>query len=270
MAILTIITTSYHFFCDFNGTLVVLDIIFHHANVGPFIGKQLIMRLVTSNPSPEYISRIAQVFNNNGAGVRGDLQAVVKAILLDPEARTSTSNHFGKLKEPLIRLTHLWRAFNASKRSMNGYDAFHYNKPEKQLSQAPMRARSVFNFFRPDFSPHGEIKSLGLVAPEFLIVSESRLQKADDAFINFAVNGSFDQSNPIILDLADELVLVEETEKLINHLDLLLTTGSMSSELRQVLLSYVNSNRREINDDEQLIRNLIALIISSAEYSIQR
>ena len=247
-----------------------LDIIFHHANVGPFISKQLIMRLVTSNPSPDYVSRVTQVFNNNGVGIRGDLRAVVKAILLDPEARTSTSNHFGKLKEPLIRLTHLWRAFNASTRSMNGYDAFHYNKPEQQLSQAPMRAPSVFNFFRPDFSPHGEIKSLGLVAPEFLIVSESRLQKADDAYINFAVNGSFDESDPIILDLADELALVEEPEKLIGHLDLLLTTGSMSSELRQILLSYFNSNRLENNGDEQLIRNLIALIISSAEYSIQR
>ena len=249
---------------------LALDTVFNHPNVGPFIGKQLIMRLVTSNPSRDYVSRVAQVFNNNGAGIRGDLQAVVKAILLDPEARTSRENHFGKLKEPLIRLTHLWRAFNATRRLMNNYEAFHYQRPEKQLSQAPMRAPSVFNFFRPDFSPHGEIKSHGLVAPEFQIISESRLQIADDAFIRFTVKGGFDASNPINLDLANELALLDEPEKLIEHLDLLLTTGSMSNELRQILLSYINSNRLETSDDVQLVQNLIALIISSAEYSIQR
>ena len=252
---------------------LALDSIFQHPNVGPFIGKQLIMRLVTSNPSPAYVSRVAQIFNNNGEGVRGDLQATVKAIFLDQEARRSEVIHFGKLKEPLIRLTHFWRAFNASTsnnvRTYADYDAFHHYRPERQLSQAPMHAPSVFNFYKPDFSPHGLIKSLGLVAPEFQITSQSKLQALDQAFFNYTLYGGYNIYNPIDLDLSIEMALVEEPEKLISHLDLLLNMGNMSNGLKQILLNYYISNRLEINDN-QLIRNIIALIISSAEYSIQK
>ena len=87
--------------------------VFQHPNVGPFIGKQLIQRLVTSNPSNDYIQHVAQAFNDNGAGVRGDLRAVVRAVLLDPEARDvhPPSDNFGKFREPLLRLSHLRRAF---------------------------------------------------------------------------------------------------------------------------------------------------------------
>ncbi|MCF6204669.1 MAG: DUF1800 domain-containing protein, partial [Methylococcaceae bacterium] len=254
---------------------LALDTIFNHPNVGPFIGKQLIMRLVTSNPSPAYVARVAQTFNNNGEGIRGDLKAVVKSILLDKEARTSKTNYFGKLKEPLIRLTHLWRAFNASRRSKSAprranYKAFHYYNPERQLYQAPMRAPSVFNFFRPDFSPYGKIKSQGLIAPEFKIISESKLQNADDTFIKFVTRGGFNINDPISLNLDYEVALIDEPEKVIDHLDLLLTSGNMSNELRQILLKYLNSNRLRINDDKKTIQRLISLIISSAEYSIQR
>ncbi len=254
---------------------LALDIIFNHPNVGPFIGKQLIMRLVTSNPSLGYVSRITEVFNNNGNGKRGDLQAVVKAILLDPEARDSRSIKFGKLKEPLIRLTHLWRAFHASPRKKIApknakYLAFHYYNPEQQLSQAPLRSPSVFNFFRPDFSPLGKIKTEGLVAPEFNITSESRLQKSDDAFIRFAIDGGYRRSDPVNLDLTDELVMIENPEELIDYLDVLLTSGNMSTGLKNILLNYLSNNRINTDNDEKIIRNIIALIISSAEYSIQR
>lgn len=200
---------------------LALDTIFNHPNVGPFIGKQLIMRLDTSNPSPAYVARVAQTFNDNGEGVRGDLKVVIKAILLDKEARTSKASHFGKLKEPLIRLTHLWRAFNASPSSEGiddhvKYQAFHYHKPERQLFQAPMRAPSVFNFFRPDFSPHGKIKSQKLVAPEFKISTESKLQYIDDTFIRFVTRGGFNEKDPVKFDLSKELALtlkIRETER---------------------------------------------------------
>jgi len=254
---------------------LALDIIFNHPNVGPFIGKQLIMRLVTSNPSPGYISRITEVFNKNSNGERGDLQAVVKAILLDPEARNSKSITFGKLKEPLIRLAHLWRAFQASQRQKiapknANYLAFHYYKPEQQLSQAPLRSPSVFNFFRPDFSPPGKIKTEGLVAPEFKITSESKLQKADDTFIRFATVGGFKKSDPVKLNLTTELAMIENPEEIIEYLDILLTSGNMSSGLKNILLNYLSSNRTDTNNDEKIIRDIIALIISSAEYSIQQ
>lgn len=255
-----------------------LDIIFNHPNVGPFISKQLIMRLVTSNPSPTYVARVANIFNNNGQGVRGDLKAVTKAILLDQEARSAPSNHFGKLREPLLRLTHLWRAFKASGGLATenwipdfvNYQAFHYYWPESEFSQAPMRSPSVFNFFRPDFSPAGKIKTAGLIAPEFQITSESRLQNLYEALIDLTSYDGFDKYVPAALDLSAETALANNPGQLINHLDLLLTSGGMSSKLRQILVNYINTNRTKINDDERLSRDLIILIMTSAEYSIQR
>jgi hypothetical protein len=148
--------------------------------------------------------------------------------------------------------------------------AFHYYKPEQQLSQAPLRSPSVFNFFRPDFSPLGKIKEQGLVAPEFKISSESRLQKLDDTFINFATVGGFKRTDPVKLDLTDEVAMIDNPEEFIEYLDVLLTSGSMSTGLKKILLKYLSSNRIDTNDDEKIVRNIIALIISSAEYSIQR
>ena len=151
-----------------------LDTLFNHPNVGPFIGKQLIQRLVTSNPSPAYVRRVAQVFNNNGSGVRGDLFAVAKAILLDEEARnghTTDPENFGKLREPIIRLVHLWRVFEAR----DGRNRYGYRFPEEEFGQAPLRSPSVFNFFRPTFSPVGALRNAGLLAPEFQITNETTI-----------------------------------------------------------------------------------------------
>ena len=86
---------------------MALDALFNHPNVGPFIGRQLIQRLTTSNPSPAYVARVAAVFANNGKGVRGDMAAVVRAILLDAEARQQPDGGFGKLREPILRVTQL-------------------------------------------------------------------------------------------------------------------------------------------------------------------
>ncbi len=257
---------------------LALDTLFNHPNVGPFICKQLEIRLVTSNPSPAYVARCARSFNNNGQGVRGDMQAVVKTILLDPEARSSTTNQFGKLREPLLRVTHLWRAFKASggitknRRASKfvNYKAFHYFEPGKELSQAPMRSSSVFNFFRPDFSPPGKIKEAGLIAPEFQITSESRLQKLNQVLIDLISKDGLRNRVTAKLNLSTETALLDDPLKLVEHLDLLLTSGSMSNELKEILLKYLNTNRSKISDDNKLVQNLIILISTSAEYSIQR
>ena len=256
---------------------LALDTLFNHPNVGPFIGKQLIIKLVTSNPTPGYVARVAKAFNNNGQGVRGDMQAVIKTILLDPEARSSTTNQFGKLREPLLRVTHLWRAFNASggkttnRRASKfvNYEGLHYYDPEKQLSQAAMRSPSVFNFFPPDFSPSGKIKNAKLNAPEFQITSESRLQKLNQAIIDLTSKNS---NNYVTakLNLSTEIALINDPAKLVDHLDLLLTYGSMSDGLRQILFKYIDTNRSKISDDNKLVQDLIILISTSAEYSIQR
>ena len=148
---------------------MALDNIFNHPNVGPFIAIRLIQRLVTSNPSPGYVSRVASVFNNNGFGERGDLGAVVKAILLDDEARPAMHMEIdGKIKEPLLRLTQLWRAYNAQSQS----GVFPLFPAYIIFGQGPLQASHVFNFFSPFYAPPGEIRNSGLVAPELQIATE--------------------------------------------------------------------------------------------------
>jgi len=139
-----------------------LDNIFNHQNVAPFVSKQLIQRLVTSNPTPAYVERVASVFNDNGQGVRGDLAAVIRSILLDDEALTAADRLGGaKLKEPLLRLTQLWRAFDAV--GVNGL--FRYSHPEWDFGQRPYGSPSVFNFFSPAYAQPGPIAAMGLVSP---------------------------------------------------------------------------------------------------------
>ncbi len=155
---------------------VALDTIYAHPNVGPFIARRLIQRLVASAPSPDYVRRVAAVFNNNGQGVRGDLKAVVRAILLDNEARSPTrakDPQFGKVKEPVLRLTAFLRAFGVQSDSgvvlMTMTD-----DPGLTLAQTPLRSPSVFNFYRPGFvPPGGELAALGMTAPEMQITDET-------------------------------------------------------------------------------------------------
>ena len=157
-----------------------LDNIFNHANVGPFMATQLIKRLVTSNPSPAYVGRIAAVFNDNGSGVRGDIKAVVRALLLDAEARAIPGfAAYGKLREPVLRLSHLWRAFNI-RPGLSSSSRGEYNTPSPQMmdldsvtGQAVLKSPSVFNFFTPYFSPAGPVARQNLVAPEFELFTES-------------------------------------------------------------------------------------------------
>jgi uncharacterized protein (DUF1800 family) len=153
-----------------------IDTLFAHPNVGPFIGRQLIQRLVTSSPSPAYVARVAAVFNNNGAGVRGDMKAVVRAIVLDDEARSASvaaSPQYGKLREPVLRLTAFLRAYGVKSDSgkvlMTTTD-----DPGLTLAQTPLRSPSVFNFFRPGYvPPGGEAAAAGMTLPEMQITNEA-------------------------------------------------------------------------------------------------
>ncbi len=151
-----------------------LDTIFQHPNVGPFIGRQLIQRLVTSNPSPAFVARIASVFNNNGSGVRGDMRAVVQAILMDPEARnTPTALHAGRLVEPMVRLLAWARAFGVTTPT-GAWTVGDHSDPSTRLGQSPLRSSSVFNFFRPGYvPPNTALGAAGLVAPELQITHET-------------------------------------------------------------------------------------------------
>ena len=152
---------------------MALDNIFFHPNVGPFVSKQLIQHLVTSDPTPAYVARVATVFNNNGYGVRGDLKAVVRAILTDPEARGDVKNdpNYGYLKEPVLHVTNILRQFNA--RAANGVAGSQsdgvINPLIIQIGQDVFRAPSVFNYYPPDYV----VPVSGILGPEFFLLTTS-------------------------------------------------------------------------------------------------
>ncbi len=197
-----------------------LDIIFNHQNVGPHVAKHLIMRMVTSNPSAEYIERVAQVFNDNGSSVRGDLKAVVKAVLTDDEARGNeykTNKNFGKAKETLLAWTQFLRAFDVKpidgwKSRDNATMTNTYNFPwlESTLGQAPLRSDTVFNFFSPDFVPaNAHFSENCMVAPDLQIQSDTILIK----FNNLISNAFHMQEKNKIIDKGDNLTSFGNSRK---------------------------------------------------------
>ncbi len=212
-----------------------LDNIFEHGNVAPFVSRQLIQRLVTANPSPDYVRRVAGVFADNGNGVRGDLGAVVRAIVLDPDARDEpVSDASGKLTEPLLRLVSVWRAYDAA--AQNGRFGFFY--PEYFFSQAPLRSPSVFNFFSPDFSPTGEISDRGLVSPEMQITHEATAAGVNDylGFVIFLRNSGWQDlgRDAIIIDIDAEIAMADDVDVLVEEVAQKLLGGRISPSLRSM------------------------------------
>ncbi len=246
-----------------------LDNIFNHSNVGPFIAIRLIQRLVTSNPSPGYVRRVAEVFNNNGAGVRGDLGAVVKTILLDPEAYSSMPMEIdGKLKEPLLRLTQLWKAYNATSSS----GRFPLNGSYILFGQGPLQSPSVFNFFSPFFAPPGEIRDSSLVAPELEIATEYQ----NTLFTNymfyqvFALNQTNDtlEEDDVYINFGEEMAIAGNIDALIDMVANKLLAGEMSSTLRQEITGMLE----RIPEADTAVRaaETIYFVVTSPEYAYQR
>ncbi len=261
-----------------------MDNIFNHPNVGPFISRQLIQRLVTSNPSPAYINRVASVFNNNGQGIRGDLKATIAAILLDPEAitRQADATSSGKLREPLLRLTHLWRAFGATKikharRNSNcqGSDVYAsggvpFDATISGFGQEILGAPSVFNFFLPSFAPQGAVSNAGLVAPEFQIFTERNILSTTTRLNNLVKSKRIFTSNSV-LKLNDEKIWAEDPELMLDKLNLILMNGEMSAELRETIMAHLNTAPFPINENLLVkLEDAIVLIINSPDYLIQK
>jgi uncharacterized protein (DUF1800 family) len=261
-----------------------LDNLFNHPNVGPFIARRLIQRLVTSNPTPEYINRVANAFNDNGSGVRGDMKAVIKAILLDEEARdcSMVSDPFaGMLREPITRYTQLCRAFNAYSNAgtfRNDMDDF-YNL----VFQRPLGSPSVFNFFQPDYQPIGPIDDADMFAPEFQITNSvtilgyaNRLHdwimKTNQVmeYRDFFSGETNDDDRRVNLELTDELNLEEVSEigALVERLNIILVGGAMTSATRTMITEALES----IPEDEWEIRVRMAiwLVMISPDYLILR
>lgn len=227
-----------------------LDSLFNHPNVGPFIGRRLIQRLVTSNPSPEYIARVAGAFNNNGAGARGDLKAVVRAVLLDPEARASTrAPYFGKMREPVIRFANILRVMNA--KSKTGHTDIHeLDNIDNGLGQSPLLAPSVFNFFTPDFRNPGAITDAGLFSPEFQITNETSVVGMLNFFANLMKSGGYGSGdNRVALDFGKYDAVAADAGMLIDHFNLLFMNSAMTPATRTSFLRALNAidpkNRKE-------------------------
>jgi uncharacterized protein (DUF1800 family) len=246
-----------------------LDNIFEHPNVAPFIAAQLIKRLTTSNPSPQYIERMAQVFENNGGGVRGDLGAVVKAILLDAEARPQLPGDIdGKMKEPLLRVTQLWRAYNATSATgryplVGAYILF---------GQGPLQSPSVFNFFSPSYAPPGEIADSGLVAPELGIATEYQNTLLtnfmfNQAFVRNSENGEL-EPDAVFIDIGAELAVAGDMDALIDMVADKLLAGQISPTLRTEITGMVE--RIPASDAALRAAETIYLVTTSPEFAAQR
>jgi len=248
----------------------VLDHLANHANTGPFLGRQLIQRLVTSNPSLAYVARIAAVWANDGTGARGNLGAVVRAILLDDEAMHGAENApatFGKLKEPLLRQAQIWRAFGGHPK----VDQFGLYNPEQPFGEAMLRADTVFNFFRPDHEPLGELAALDLQAPEFQILNHSTITRTANQFNRCVVrwqvgNAGNAEDYSILCDFRNELAVAADANALLARLDRILLAGSMPASLQQILLAHL----AQVSDPLQRVQDAIWLIVTSPQYAVQK
>ena len=280
-----------------------LNNIYGHPNVAPFISKQLIQRLVTSNPSPAYVQRVATVFDSNRASAT-QLQSVVQAILLDPEARYGqwhSPDTFGKLREPLLALTHLWRGMAAQHWCGNNLAGANYANAYRYagyatawstggtqwqgIAQAPQDAFTVFNFFKPGFLPPGEMSTRGLLGPEFQLQTDSVIALSANTFRGFFIDpdlsDSCDPNNDTIgevkINHAQDLALAGggsggPSDALVDAYNHRFMSGQMSPFMRQTLIGYLNNidSSWGANWQMQRIDRALYLIFTSPEYMIQK
>lgn len=248
-----------------------LDNIFNHPNVGPFIGRQLIQRFVTSNPSPAYIGRVAAAFNNNGSGVRGDLKAVLTAVLTDPEARSLTSisaPSWGKQREPVIRFANFLRGLNAT--SPTGRNKIWYlDDADEGLGQSPLLAPSVFNFFSPNYRQPGPLATANLVAPEFQITTETSMVGQLNFFAKLVKNAAYGSGDTkLTLNLDALNTLAADPVKLVDALNLQFMNGLMTDSTRAVMLTKLAALPASKPVDRT--KAALTLLALSPEFAIQK
>jgi uncharacterized protein (DUF1800 family) len=257
-----------------------LDTLYNHPNLPAFFSKQMIVHMVTSNPSPAYVNRVAQVFKNDGTGVRGNLQAVITAILLDPEARdsaTDTGNpQYGKVREALLRYTEWARAFTAQSRT-GSFDNGSTEDPIWGLGEMWQRSPTVFNWFSPLYTPpNSTISTDGLLAPEMQMTNVSTVV----GFINYLQNsiGSSATGGPdIFSSYATEMSLAATPDQLLDRINLLLMSGQMSSALYNQILGAITSIPIPSGDQNAInaallsrVQTAIYLTVASPDYAAQQ
>lgn len=268
-----------------------LDNLANHPNVGPFLGRHLIQRLVTSNPSRAYVQRVANVFNNNGQNVRGDLRAVVRAVLLDPEARDislAAGEEYGKVKEPMLRLTAVWRAFDAQGQAVAGPGGattrplLRNRGAGPEMGQTVLSSPSVFNFYRPNHQPPGELRRRGLFAPELQILNEATAMTTynhlhgrlfqmdrDDTTLATTTDNPYFYTARFRLDLSEEKALALAPGALADRLNLLLMAGRMSPAMRDILVESASATSMADGGGDR-VEDMVFLIASSSQFAVQR
>ena len=266
-----------------------LDYLFNHPNTAPFISRQLIQRFVTSHPSPEYIERVATVFDNNGSNVRGDLAAVIRAILLDDEARVPPADPaapYGKLREPLLRLTATWRAFGVTAPAANaaGEVLMGIRSPQDSFAQRALGAPTVFNFYEPDYLPPGELGAAGVYAPEFQIANETTAMTSANEQWNrlwagySTSSGAFtlptDRAYHVISDLTPLVSGANSTgpnayNLFLDEINVRMFYGTMSAATRTTLRNFMVFSLPGVNDNIKVL-STVHLALMSPEFLVQR
>ena len=260
---------------SFNGCLdslnQALDVLFNHPNMPPFVCRQLIQRMVTSNPSPAYVGRVASAFINNGSGVRGDMKAVIRQILLDDEARNpevANAPGFGKLREPVMRFLNWARGFDARSPSGN-WDIGNLSSPVTGLGQSPMHSPSAFNFFRPGYVPPlSALSAAGLVGPEFQITNESTVS----SYVNFMQRVVSGQGLGDVRANYDRLTAIAgDSTALLSEINLVLAGGQVSASTvgaLKVALDTISANSESGRLNR--VQAALVLVLASPEYIVQK
>lgn len=253
------------------GLTQALDAIFAHANVAPFFSRQLIQRLVTSNPSGAYVTRVATVFNDNGSGVKGDLKAVIKAVLLDDEARSASAAAtagYGKLREPILRFTAWARAYGVSS-ATNAWAIGNTSDPATRLAQSPLRSPSVFNFFRPGYvPPNTAFDATEMVAPEFQIANESSVV----GYINYLQRAVAGQSvGDVVADYTTLLAVADDANALFAEINLVLAANRLSAVTLSPLTTAVQamSSGTDATRRNRIYAALV-LVLAAPEFLVQK
>ncbi|GJI98127.1 hypothetical protein RugamoR57_48450 [Duganella caerulea] len=245
-----------------------LDIIYAHPNVAPFISRQLIQKLVTSNPSPAYVARVAAVFNSDSRGVKGNLAAVVRALLLDPEARSDSLNvpGAGKLREPMLRFIGWARAYSANSAS-DAWAIGNTSDAASRLGQSPLRSPSVFNFYRPGYvPPNSAVSKAGLLAPEFQLINETSVV----GYVNYMQRAVSKGVGDVLPDYSSLLPLAANGQALVDEINTVLAAGQLGSASVGLIRGAIDT--MSAKTDAALHNRIYAaltLVMAAPEYLVQ-
>ena len=262
---------------------MALDVLANHPNNGPFIGRQLIQRLVKSSPSPAYVARVSAVFDNNGKGVRGDLRAVINAVLMDTEARKPPPGPAnGKLREPMVRFVQWARTFNMTS-TTGEWNIIGQGDSAGRLGQSPLRAPSVFNFFAPDFVPaNSTLGTNKITAPEFQLCSETTVA----GYLNFmhrvipgglelynygGQSGAGSNNKP---DYSGELAFASDPAGLVARYNLLLAGNGLGTDSIATITTAISNIKVDSNQStsglQRRVWAAIFLVMAAPDYLIQQ